>query len=148
MKVNFQLSVLRRVTKCEFDLGLISVQVREEVVAHGNGPVLLRDESGVFEPHLGPGIDGEPTVLGARTAFACDEVGRGFRFGCAELLDRTLRGLEQDRPQIEGVQFVQEVAGERLTLRTRIFEGSDFDHTSAPLFLSRQNLFFGNHDVL
>ena len=87
-------------------------------------------------------MDGESASEHARPSPAI--VGRSLALD-ARCSTAHFVGLNKTVPN-QGVQFVQKSLV-NVSLRARIFEDPIF-HTGAPLFLSRQNLFFGNHDVV
>ena len=106
MKVNFQSSIDELVSKGVLHFGFIAIEVSEEVIAHGNGAVVVENHAGVLETNLGPRVDGKTTVFLASTIVTCNEIGLRFSFRRPKLFNGTLGWFEKDCAQLKCVHFV------------------------------------------
>ena len=84
------------VAKGVLDLGLRSIRPSEEVVAHGQRPVVIENHIIILKSNLGPSLYRETLVLGADVV-GRHEVRQGGIERWAELLVSGQGGFEQDR---------------------------------------------------
>lgn len=116
MKVDFQSPIDEFVSKGVLNFGFIAIEVSEEVIAHGNGAVVIENHAGVLETNLGPRVDGKTTVFLASTTVTCDEIRLRLSFRSPELFNGTLGWFEEDCADLKCIHFIKEVARIRFTI--------------------------------
>ena len=79
VQIDFQEVSHKFVSKRVFHLGLIALQIGEEVIAHRQSATLLENHSSVLKTNLGPRIDCEASIFLTGFVVPGDEIRFRFR---------------------------------------------------------------------